>query len=104
MGNTHTKITWDRKETRIWTTVPSVRFAAGGWRDVAFRIAPERMPEATGAYVVDFKTLSVLPWQNITPYGTTFPTKAEAVRFTSRFVRAMAEQSSYVPRLDEVAL
>ena len=96
-----TKITWTRQEPRIWTAVIDVLFERGlltDIRPVAFRIAPERMPECTGRYVVDLKSMSILPWENAG--GTrTFGTKAEAARFAVALVGAMGAQGTYHPKL-----
>ena len=99
------KITWDRKEARIWTAIVGVRFETGfapSTRPVAFRIAPENMATLTGDYIVDLKSMSVLPWQNVG--GTrTFGTKALAASFAKRYIAAMGEQNTYVPSMGEVA-
>ena len=100
-----TKITWDRKDRRIWTAVADVRFERGlasVVRPVAFRIAPEDIGAQSGRYVVDRKSLSFAPWENAG--GTrTFPTKAAAARFAVTLANAMGAQNEWHPKLDVVA-
>lgn len=91
---------WDRKDTRIWTTVVDVTFERGlltSARPVALRIAPEDPRTMRGDYRLDRKSMAMLPWEAVTP--TSFPTKAAAVAFAKRYVAAAGTQNTYTPRL-----
>lgn len=94
-------IRWERKAARIWTAIVDVRFEQGlltTVRPVALRIAPERMPECTGRYVLDYKSMAILPWTNAGG-ALTFATKADAVRYAKRYLSAMSAQATCTPKV-----